>query len=189
MRWEALFDDLENQYSEAERLDLEAEVAERTRVEMVGLELIARLRAVAGGGLSVHLICGDSFSGTLRHVGADALVLVSDRHQVLVPYAAVARYVGLSRVSMPEPSIVRRGLGLASALRGMARDRTELSVVLGNPTGSARITGVLDRVGRDHVDIAVLTAGEVRRSHQVHQVATIPFSALAAIRSRRAEEL
>jgi hypothetical protein len=48
-----------------------------------------------------------------------------------------------------------------------------------------RLAGVIDRVGKDYLDLAVLNPGEVRRSHQVSQVATIPFTALAAIRSLR----
>jgi hypothetical protein len=40
----------------------------------------------------------------------------------------------------------------------------------------------------DYLDLAVLSPGEVRRNSQVSQVATIPFAALAAIRSLRAAE-
>jgi hypothetical protein len=44
-------------------------------------------------------------------------------------------------------------------------------------------------VGKDHFDLAVLALGEARRSHQVSEVATIPFTALSAIRSRRTGNL
>jgi hypothetical protein len=189
MRWDALFEDLESQFAEAERLALDAEVNERARAEMVGLELADRLRAVLGCRLTVYLSSGESFSGTLTHAGGDALVLDEEQHQLLIPYAAAVRYAGLGRLSLAESSSVRRGIGLASALRGMARDRAELSVHIGNAGGSLRLAGVIDRVGRDYFELAVLTPGEARRSHQVSQVTTIPFTALAAIRSRRTTDV
>lgn len=188
MRWDALFNDLESQFTEADRLALDAEINERARVEMVGLELADRLRAVLGCRLTVFLASGESFSGTLMYAGADALVLNEEQHQVLVPYAAAARYVGLGRLSAMETSPVRSRLGLSHALRSMARDRADLSVLVGGSSGSVRLAGVIDRVGKDHLDLAVLPPGEARRSHKVSQVATIPFSALGAISSLRSVE-
>jgi hypothetical protein len=185
MRWDALFNDLESQFTEADRLALDAEINERARAEMVGLELADRLRGVLGCRLTVYLASGESFTGALMHAGGDALVLHEEQHQILIPYAAAARYAGLGRLSATEASSVRNRLGLAHALRGMARDRAELTVLVGNASGSVRLAGVIDRVGKDYLDLAVLTPGEVRRSHQVSQVATIPFTALAAIRSLR----
>jgi hypothetical protein len=189
MRWDALFNDLESQLAEADRLAVDAEINERARAEMVGLELPDRLRAVLGCRITVHVASGDSFTGALTHAGADALVLDAEQHQVLIPYAAASRYVGLGRLSLAETSQVRRGLGLSHALRGMARDRAEVVVTVGNAAGAARLGGVIDRVGKDHFDLAVLALGEARRSHQVSEVATIPFTALSAIRSRRTGNL
>jgi hypothetical protein len=188
MRWDALFDDLESQFAESDRLALESEVNERARAETVGLELADRLRGVMNCRLTVYLASGESLSGILSHAGADALVLHEEQHQILIPYAAAARYSGLGRLSTAEASSVRRKLGLSHALRAMARDRAELSVVIGSGAGSVRLAGVIDRVGKDYFDLAVLTPGEVRRSRQVGQVATIPFTALQAIRSRRWEK-
>jgi hypothetical protein len=185
MRWDALFNDLESQFTEADRLALNAEINERARAELVGLELADRLRGVLGCRLTVYLDSGESFTGALMHAGGDALVLHEEQHQILIPYAAAARYVGLGRLSAAETSPVRKRLGLSHALRGMARDRAELSVLVGNASGSVRLAGVIDRVGKDYLDLAVLSPGEVRRKHQVSQVATIPFTALAAIRSLR----
>jgi hypothetical protein len=81
---------------------------------------------------------------------------------------------------------VRQRLGLASALRGLARDRAALAVIVsGGPTGETTFHGVIDRVGRDYLDLAVTGAGEERRAANVLQLATIPLSALAGIRSAR----
>ena len=44
---------------------------------------------------------------------------------------------------------------------------------------------MIDRVGRDYLDLAVTGEGEDRRAANVRQLATIPFAALAGIRSAR----
>jgi hypothetical protein len=177
MRWDSLFNDMESQFAEADRLSLDAEINERTRIDMVNVEFADRLRGALGCRLGVHLACGEVFHGTLSHAGADAMVLDEDHHQVLIPYAAALRYVGMGRWSQPEASPVRRAIGLAHSLRALARDRTELSVTLGNGAGSVRMEGVIDRVGKDFIDLAVVAAGEARRSSQVSQVSTVPFPA------------
>jgi len=170
----------------SERLDLDAEVTERTRAEAAAVELADRLRGSLGLLIVVQLASGSTFEGTLSHAGSQALVLDEPLHQVLVPYAAAVRYRGLSRVAVPEPSRVRQRLGLASALRGLARDRAALAVLLtGGSAGETVLHGVIDRVGRDHLDLAVTGDGEDRRTANVRQVATIPFGALAGIRSAR----
>lgn len=188
MRWDALFNDMESQFAESERLSLETELNERTRAELVATELPDRLRGALGCRLAVHLDCGEVVHGALSHAGADALVLDEEQHQVLIPYAAVVWYSGLGRLSVAEPSPVRRGLGLARALRGLARDRAELSVMLGRSGGAVSLVGVIDRVGKDYLDLATYTPGEVRRTHSVNQVVVVPFGRLAAIRSRRTGE-
>ncbi|WP_426225452.1 hypothetical protein [Pseudarthrobacter sp. DSP2-3-2b1] len=190
MRWDALFDDMEAQFAEGDRLAIEAEISERARVEGAAIVLVDRLRGSVSSQVIVHLLCGKTFEGTLSHAGAEALVLNEARHQVLIPYGAVARYSGLGRVSIAEPSQVRRRIGLASALRGLGRDRAELEVtVRSGPEQANGLTGVIDRVGNDFFDMALVNPGEARRASSVRQVATIPFQALGAIRSRSAGDL
>ncbi|WP_045729764.1 hypothetical protein [Pseudarthrobacter chlorophenolicus] len=189
MRWDALFNDLESQLAESDRLSMEAEIGERTRAELAAIELSDRLRGALGCTLGVHLLGGESFHGRLAHAGAEALVIDDDRYQVLIPYRAVARYVGTGRFARTEPSAVRRALGLAHSLRALARDRAELTISLGGSTGVTRLDGVIDRVGKDYVDVAMITPGEARRSRHVGEVSTVPFAALAAIRSRKQGEL
>jgi hypothetical protein len=190
MRWDALFDDMEAQLASANRLELEAEIAERSRADVAGVELADRLRGSRGLRVGVHLTPGSFFDGTLTYVGAESLVLSDPYHQVLIPYAAVSRYQGLGRVALAEPSSVRRKLGLASALRGLARDRANLSVFLiGAGQAAAGLSGVIDRVGRDYFDLAFTRPGEPRRARNVSEVATVPFCALAALKSLRGAEL
>ncbi|MGY2745723.1 hypothetical protein [Arthrobacter sp. UYCu723] len=189
MRWDTLFTDLEAQLAASERLDLDAEIAERMRAEAAAVELADRLRGSLGLPVSVQLSSGTVFGGTLSHAGSEALVLNEPLHQVLIPYAAVVQYLGLSSLAVGEPSRVRQRLGLASALRGLARDRTRLAVLaVRSAAGETPLHGVIDRVGRDHLDLAATEEGEDRRAANVRQMVTIPFSALAALRSARTAE-
>lgn len=186
MRWDALFDDLETQMAAGYRLDLDAEITERTRAEEAAVELADRLRGSLGRLIVVQLASGSTIEGTLSHVGSQAFVLDEPQHQMLVPYASAVRYLGLSRLALAETSKVRQRLGLASALRGLARDRAGLTVLLaGGLAGETTLFGVIDRVGRDYLDFAVTGDGEERRAANVRQLATIPFAALAGIRSAR----
>jgi hypothetical protein len=183
MRWDALFADMEAQLAARERLDFEAEVAERALVDSAGVELADRLRGSLGLSIRVHVSSGIAFSGTLSHAGSEALVLDEPLHQVLIPYAAAAQFAGLSRLAVPEPSGVRQGLGLASALRGLAGRRTPVMILAARGRAEAGQRGVIDTVGRDFLDLAVSREGEDRRPPAVRQVVTIPFGALAGIRS------
>ena len=169
-----------------ERLDLDAEITERTRIEEAAVELADRLRGSLGLEIAVQLASGSMFEGTLSHAGSQALVLDEPWHQVLIPYASAVRYLGLSRLAVAEQSKVRQRLGLASALRGLARDRAGLAVLIsGGPARETTLHGVIDRVGRDYLDLAVTGDGEERRAVNVRQLATIPLAALAGIRSVR----
>jgi hypothetical protein len=189
MRWDALFTDLEAQLAASERLELEAEIADRMRADIAAVELADRLRGSLGLPIGVEVASGSRFEGTLSHAGSQALVLHDPRQQVLIPYAAAVQYEGLSRLAVGEPSKVRQRLGLASALRGLARNRTRLSVLAVRWAGpETALHGVIDRVGRDHLDLAVTEDGEDRRASSVRRMTTVPFSALAAIRSARSAE-
>lgn len=189
MRWDALFDDMEAQLAANVRLELDAETAERTRADAAAVELADRLRGSLGLRIGVHLASGSMVEGILSHAGSQALVLNEPRHQLLIPYASAVRYLGLSRLAVAEPSRVRQRLGLASALRALARDRAGLAVLVSRGSAAeSTLHGVIDRVGRDHLDLAVTVEGEDRRAANVRQVATIPFAALAGLRSVRSPE-
>jgi hypothetical protein len=184
MRWDALFGDMETQIAEGATLAVEAEISERARAEAASLVLRDRLRGAMGRQVAVHLLGGRTFDGVLSHAGAEALVLDEARHQVLIPYGAVAHYAGLGRDSLGEPSHVRRRIGLAHALRSLARDRAGVALILrGGAPSDSGLTGVIDRVGADFLDLALVSPGEARRALQVRQVSTVPFEAVGAVRS------
>ncbi|MFF2245195.1 hypothetical protein ACFVTM_13555 [Arthrobacter sp. NPDC058130] len=183
MRWDALFDDMEAQLAARQQLDFEAEIAERALVDSAGVELADRLRGSLGLRIRVHVSSGTAFEGELSHAGSEALVLDEPQHQVLIPYAAAAQYVGLSRVAVTEPSAVRRRLGLGNALRGLARNRARVTIFVARGRAEATLHGVIETVGRDFLDLAVPRDSQGRGPANARQVVSIPFGALAGIRS------
>jgi hypothetical protein len=76
--------------------------------------------------------------------------------------------------------VVRRWLDLRWAVRGLARDRSRVHVVL---TDGAVLTGTIDRVGADFCEIAEHALDQARRSSAVQGVTAVALSALAVVRT------
>jgi len=180
MRWTSLFADLEAQFEAAEAAELAAEVRDRSRREAGLVRAVDRLRASQGAPLSVSVLGAGSVPGVLLDAGEDWLLLEeTGRREVLVPLAAVLGVAGLGRRTQVQEGEVARRLDLRWALRGLARGRTAVQLVLRDGSG---LTGTLDRVGADHVDLAEHVAGELRRPGAVQGVRLLPLSALALVR-------
>lgn len=185
LRWDALFADLEAQLAEAERRSFEAEVADRTRRERALIGLRDRLRQAAAQRYRVAVTVAGrrTVEGTVLDAGPDWLLLDDrDGGEVLVPLAAVVWLRGLgARVGAdPAPEVARR-LTLSFALRGIAQDRAPVTVTLAD---GSLVTGTIDRVGADFVDLAEHAAGEPRRASAVSGVRTLPLGALVLVRLR-----
>jgi len=182
MRWQALFDDLEAQFDAAQAAELAAEVAERTRRESALLRLVDRLRAAEGALVTVSLPGAGVLRGRLLDAGADWLLLDEGAaREVLVPLAAVLGVTGMgSRSAAPDFGPVAKRLDLRWALRGLARSRSGVSLGLVDGT---LVTGTLDRVAKDHLDLAEHGLGEARRAGAVRQVRLVPLAAVAYVRS------
>lgn len=182
MRWQALFEDLEAQLAAHQAEDLQAEVADRTRREGALLRLVQRVRPSTGAPVTVATDAG-RVTGVLLEAGADWLLLEErPGGEVLVPLAAVLGITGVgTRTEAPasEGEVARR-LDLRWALRGLARSRAGVAVVLRD--GSV-LSGTLDRVGADHVDVAEHPPGEARRQAAVRQVRLVPLAAVSLVRS------
>lgn len=204
MRWERLFDDLEASAEAEDRAAFEAEVADLARAERSRLSLADRLTAHVGRRLVVHLVDGDDVRGQVRDVGRDWVALLradgarggrtagpaalDDDGQGtryggvdLVPLAAVTGVEGLTLASAPAvepdgPPVLR--LGLAVVLRSLARDRAYVRVRL---VGGRTVGGTVDRVGVDHLDVAVHPQDEARRPGAVSTVRTVPFPAVVLV--------
>ena len=186
MRWEALFADLDAQWEAMETAELAAEVADRGRREIGFLRMADRLRPNVGHPLRVD-IAGPptaehgALTGRLIALGVDWL-LVEDQSgaETLIPAWSVLAVRGLSGQSAHPGHEGRVGarLDLRYALRRVARDRSECRFVL---TGGRVVTGTLDRVGADFIDVAEHAPGELRRPRAV-EAATIPLAAIAFLR-------
>lgn len=199
MRWDNLFDDLESQLETeltAEDIDLRAE-EERLRLGRMSLrDRLASLHRAqnASGGYSIRLLLTDGRAIAVHPVAlgkdwvsADVLDESASRHQVIIPLSAVGGVV--LRPDQVEPSLATPGdpegprelsarLSLAFVLRDLCRRRQGVDLEL--LTGT--IHGTIDRVGRDHLDLALHERGAPRRESEVSQHRIVPLSQLRLIR-------
>lgn len=186
VRWEKLFADLEQEYEAAMAAELAAEVADRSRLERGRIALADRLRAHAGHPLALEVTGAGAVQGRLLESGPDWLLMAeATGAPLLVPMDRLVGVTGLGRRA-GDPALVSRvdaRLDLRVALRRLARSRVAVSLLL---ISGRRLDGTLDRVGADHVDLAVHPAGEARRPGTVLAVTTIPLSAVALVRSQQA---
>ena len=183
MRWDDLFADLEAQAEAAAAAELAAEVEDRTRWEFGLVRLVDRLRAAGDATLSLTLSGVGPVHGRLVETGPDWVLLAeAGRRELLVALPAVLGVTGVgSHSDVPgSEGEVGRKLDLRWALRGLARSRTGVQVLL---TDGTVLGGTLDRVGADHVDVAEHPVGEARRASAVRQVRLVPLTAVAGVRS------
>ncbi|MET0724747.1 MAG: hypothetical protein ABWY36_00250 [Leifsonia sp.] len=197
MRFDDLFDDLEGQLEQelhAEEADLEVE-EERLRLGRLGLRdrlvalcrerssgAVTTLRLELGGGTVVVVrpttfgrdwVAGDLIDGSPWHP------------QCVVPLGAVASVV-LDRGQVdpslrPAPASAARlvdRIGLPYVLRDLGRRRSAVELV----TVNGSLHGTIDRVGRDHLDLAVHEAGTPRRERAVRQYRLVPFDQVRLVR-------
>jgi len=180
VRWEALFDDLEAQLAAADAEELAAEVSDRSRRELARIRLGDRVRHAQGAALTLAVAGAGVVSGALVRSGPDWLLLAGDAGEQLISAAAVSWLSGLPALAGDPDTVpvVLERLALGYALRGIARDRSAVTLVLRD--GSA-LTGTMDRVGADFVDVAEHSRGEARRSSSVRVARTVPFASLALV--------
>lgn len=182
MRWEELFDDLEARFEEQERAEAEADLVDLVRGERDRIPFVDRLRAHQGASIALDLRDGSNRRGMVLDVGRD-WVLVQVRagarsSDLIVPLSAVVSAGGLSQLSLDAGESVGRRLRLNTVLRALVRDRAGVAIDFW-PTG--HLDGTIDRVGADHLDLAIHPPDVVRRPGEVRQVRTVPFQAMAAV--------
>ncbi|QYH35642.1 hypothetical protein [Salinibacterium sp. M195] len=198
MRWDKLFDDLESQLeSEITADDLEVD-AEEERLRLGRLSLRDRIVALHARSseqspltLSVLLVTGTKVIIRPAIIGRDWMSadLVDDSGrpaQCIIPFAALAGislgagHITPSLATVPSsghPSLSQR-LSLSYVLRDLCRRRRAVSLLL----MAGDVHGTIDRVGRDHVDIAVHERGAARRESAVTEYRLVPFSSLVLVR-------
>jgi hypothetical protein len=193
MRWESLFADLEGQLEhelDAEELELRAE-EERLRIGRMTLRdrLVGasqdgseplRLTLRDGAALELRLtaygrdwVAGD-LVGELRRPGPVVLPLAAIAALTLRPDRAAQT---LAAAPGGAPPLADR-LGIAFVMRTLCRRRATVELVLDD----GRRHGTIDRVGRDHLDLAEHERGTSRRASAVRQISVVPFAQLLVVR-------
>ena len=174
MRWESLFADLEAGLAAAAAQDLRDEVAELTRAERAQVRLADRLRASRGAPARFVLRDGQSVDGVVVAAAPQWVLLAPDAvRRALVPVGAVTAVVGLAPHAAPSAGEVERRLTLGHTLRALARDRVSVRV----DADGVSVSGRLERVGADHVDV---TPAHAQRGTPGW---TFAFDALVVVRS------
>jgi hypothetical protein len=183
MRWDHLFDDLSAQLEHellSEQADLEQE-EERLRLGRLPLrERLVALRTSAEARVRCRLASGETMTVRLLTVGRDWMAGEAEgagrAQQAVVPFTAIDALLltpdqaALSLEPVAERSELGARLGIAFLLRDLCRRRAAVTV----RTRSGEATGTIDRVGRDHFDLAEHDPDEPRRARAVTQVRVIP---------------
>lgn len=183
MRWDALFADMEAQLASARGAVQESEVSERLRTDFARLELAGRLHSQAGRLLKVDMGLPGAFEGVLSHVGRGWIVLESNGRSSIVALDHVRFISGMDRFSTVDAPAAR--LGLASALRGLSRDRASVRVYPAGALPASVLEGSVDRVGKDFFELSLIPSGETRRQENVRGIYALPLHAVAAVCSVR----
>ncbi|SDG69093.1 hypothetical protein [Klenkia brasiliensis] len=181
MRWEQLFADLEAAFA-AEQAAAE-DLASRTRAEVGAVRLADRLRGSTGRDVALDCAGAGRVAGRLVDVGSDWVLLAAERGQELLVATGCLRAVGgLGPVTAPadEPGVVARSWDLRRAVRGLARDRAAVRCVLQDGTV---LTGTVDRVGADFLELAEHHLDQPRRRTAVTSVRAVVLGAVALLAS------
>jgi hypothetical protein len=183
MRWQQLFTDLQAEFDEAAAREERAELPSRSRAATSAVRLAERLGGAVSGRVSLRCRGAGEIAGRLEEAGTDWALLTDDAgREVLVALPAVVVASGLVRATAAPLSEtrVRAALDLRWALRGLARDRSAVAVVLDD---GAVLTGTVDRVGADFVELAEHAPDEFRRPGAVRAVRAVALGALAVVRT------
>jgi hypothetical protein len=190
VRWERLFEDLQDQFAsewEAERAALDTE-AERLRLARLPLRarLISLTQRPAASAV-IELAGGATVRGTLTAVGEDWIGI--DLETVGAGIVRADAVLGLrldhadllrsAREIPAAPRSLAERMTLGFVLRDFARRRVEVSVH--GVDGSVR-NGTVDRAGADHLDLALHEPGASRRAADVSGFRLVPFTAVAWLR-------
>jgi hypothetical protein len=183
MRWEQLFTDLEAQFAEQEAAEERLEEPSRVRAEQGRVRLVDRLRGALGTPVSLRCPGAGELAGRLVDVGVDWVLLAdAGEREVLVAVRAVAAVAGLTAATAPagEEGAVDRHLDMRRALRGLARDRAAVQCLLGD---GGVLTGTIDRVGADFLELAEHPLDQPRRRGAVTGVRAVALPAVVAVRT------
>ena len=198
MRWDHLFDDLESQLEHelgAEEVDL---LAEEERLRLGRLTMRDRLRAMmpeAGEATPLRLLLADGtrlalavgavgrdwVAGELAREGAavaSCVIPVSAIAACFPDAAQSAASIDAEQGGSTAVGSLASRLGLTFVLRDLCRRRAALHIT----TVREQVHGTIDRVARDHVDLAEHEPGTARRERAVHAMRMLALSELVMVR-------
>lgn len=202
MRWDNLFDDLAGQLEHelgAEELDLHSE-EERLRISRLSLrDRLIAVHEAAGQesagqsndhSVRVQLVDGTPLTVVPRSIGRDWMMgdIIDESpaaSQCLVPLTSIGSVVleedcfeqSLHSRASATPRLSDR-LGLTFALRDLARRRRAVELHLKGGV----LHGTIDRVGRDHFDLAEHEAGTPRHRSEVAHTRIVALENLGWVR-------
>jgi hypothetical protein len=189
MRWDLLFDDLESQLDQEQRDEERSLAVEEERLRLGRLtlrdRLTAMMRADASEAANVHLELIGGRGVALRPLafGRDwmSAELIDARRsgrQCIVPMAAIAAVLPSrsqldpSLEPVPESSArLAERIGLPFVLRDLCRRRAPVRIT----TLDGVVHGTIDRVARDHLDLALHEPGSPRREREVQGYRIVPL--------------
>ncbi|SDO26999.1 hypothetical protein SAMN04515671_0381 [Nakamurella panacisegetis] len=189
MRWEQLFSDLDARFDDLADADMMAELADRQRVAAGAITVVERVGGALGRPVRIRTTAGMTVAGTLRKVGPDWVLLQeAPGREVVLALRAATIVEGLSAATGPAVKGVGLRLNLRHALRGLARDRSPIAMVVGGGVGDSagpytEVTGTIDRLGADFLELAVHAPWEPRRAASVRSVVLIPLPAVVLVRA------
>lgn len=180
MRWDRLFSDLEVRFDADRVSDARAEAREHERAREGALtlrdRLVAQRRAV-----TVATRAGVAIRMGIGVVGADWLAgtATEGRAQVAAPLRAIAWVREDVRTdARSDAPLCRDRVRFVQALRDLARRRATVQLALAHD----RPTGTIDRVGADHLEIALHASDQPRRESAVAAHWIIPVESIDHLR-------
>lgn len=181
MRWNDLFADLEAQLEFGQWQAVEQDAAELTRGMWAELTLMDRLRAALNQRVRMVLQDGRSQGLVLQAVGPAWVGGVDDTGAVLIPREAImAVDAELRRAVVPKRPL-HAGPKMGAVYRMLARRREPVQIVARH--GEVLAEGTIDRVGSDHLDVALHARDDFRRSTAIQGSRILPFEAIQLVRA------
>lgn len=198
MRWDRLFDDLEARLDREQQEEERALAFEEERLRLSRLTLRDRIASMTGDGRSqprepVRLelaggerfavrpdgfgrdwLTGDLADGAGSHAPTRTIVPLEAIVAVLPSREQVADSLG---PPVAPPDRLTDRIGIAFLLRDLSRRRIAATVI----TLDGRHHGTIDRVARDHLDLALHEPGMPRRERDLRGYRIVPLARLVAV--------
>ncbi len=181
MRWNDLFSDLEAQLQFGQWEAVEQEAAELTRGFWAELTLMDRMRAALGQQVRLVLTDGHTQVLNLQAVGPAWIGGADDTSSLIITRnALVGVDAELNRAIVPSKPL-QAGPSILAIYRALARRREPLQIV--SIHGTTLAEGTIDRVGKDHIDVALHARDDFRRSSALQGSRIIPVDVIQHVRA------